>query len=165
MEIIKQKTIIYLIILASVLVTTLHLQANQPTGQRRMYAQQLVNQMVQQYPDVTNVELALTSDTGCATVAATDPADIGEKCDDDEYGPMQTGQPHVEELTREDPIYGITQALHDSSENLIGAVGMDFAPQPGQERAAVVKGALKILQDLEPRIPSKSRLFELASTP
>ncbi|MEJ2051290.1 MAG: PDC sensor domain-containing protein [Calditrichota bacterium] len=165
MEIIKHKTIIYLLSLTSLSITTFQLPAKQPTGQRKTHAQQLIDQMVARYPEVENVGMAVESGMGCATVAATDPKDIGTRCDEDEYSPMQTGEPNVEDPTKEDPIYDITQALHDSSGNLIGAVGMDLVPQPGQERDAVVAGALKILQDLEARIPSKSQLFEPASTP
>jgi len=78
---------------------------------------------------------------------------------------MQTGQPNVEERTTEDPIYDITQALHDVSGTLIGAVGMDLAPQPIQGRDTVVARGLENLQDLEARIPSKNRLYENPSTP
>jgi len=137
--------------------------ARQSAGLQKTYAQQLVDRTVARYPEVKNVELAVKSDTGCTTIAATDPKDIGEKCDDDEYGPMQTGQPNVEEPTTQDPIYDITQALHDASGTLIGAVGMDLAPQPGQDRPEMVARALKILRELESEIPSKNTLYQPAA--
>ena len=34
------------------------------------------------------MEIALLSERGCATIAATDPKDIGERCDADELGPI-----------------------------------------------------------------------------
>jgi hypothetical protein len=57
------------------------------------------------------------------------------------------------------PVYDITQALHDSAGRLIGAVGMDIAPQSGEGRAAVVAFAASVLHELERSIPSKARLL------
>jgi hypothetical protein len=129
------------------------------------YAQRLVNQMVAAHRDLAAMELALQAGEDCSTVAATDPKDIGEQCDDDELGPMRTGQPKVEAPTKEDPVYDITQALHDSAGSLIGAVGMDLRPAPGENRAAVVAQALALLHELEAMIPSKRKLMESASPP
>ncbi len=127
------------------------------------YAQQLVNQMVAAHAELAAMELALQLTEGCKTVAATAAEDIGEKCDDDELGPIRTGEPDVEEPTKDDPVYDITQALHDSAGNLIGAVGMDLKPAPGKDRAAMVAQARAILHELEARIPSKQKLLEPAS--
>jgi hypothetical protein len=124
------------------------------------YAQRLVNDFVKRHSEVSAVELAIMSDGGCATLAATDPKDVGEKCDDDEKGPIRTGQPDVESPSKADPVYDITQALHDSSGRLIGAVGMDIKPNAGPDRAAVVARAKVLLQELEAQIPSKEKLFE-----
>lgn len=125
------------------------------------YAQRLVNDFVKRHSsEVTAVELAIISDSGCKTLAATAPEDIGEKCDDDENGPIRTGQPDVEAPSKADPVYDITQALHDSTGRLIGAVGMDIKPSAGPDRAAVVARAKALLQELETQIPSKEKLFE-----
>ena len=96
----------------------------------------------------------------CKTIAATDPKDVGERCDDDEIGPMRTGEPDVGAPTRDDPVYDITQALHDATGRLIGAVGMDIKPMAGQDRAAALVVARRLLRELEARIPSMHRLFE-----
>lgn len=156
----QQRAIGYAVILIIISFTTSFVQAQQSVSHEKIYAQQLVDETVARYPAVKNVELAVDSDTGCATIAATDPKDIGEQCDADEIGPVRTGQPNVAEPTRDD----ITQALHDASGTLIGAVGMDLAPQPGQDRTAMVTRAREILQDLESRIPSKSKLYEPVSS-
>ncbi|HEV2425666.1 MAG TPA: PDC sensor domain-containing protein [Terriglobia bacterium] len=122
------------------------------------YAQQLVDRMVAQYPQVKSVELALLSSTGCATVAATAPEDIGEACDTDENTPMKTGRPYVEVPSKDDPVYDITQAIHDASGKLIGAVGMDIAPA-GRGRKAVVAQAEAVRKEMERLIPSKAKLL------
>jgi hypothetical protein len=85
---------------------------------------------------------------------------LSEKCDDDEKGPIRTGEPDVEAPSKADPVYDITQALHDSAGRLIGAVGMDIKPEAGPDRAAVVARAKALLQELEAQIPSKEKLYE-----
>lgn len=126
------------------------------------YAQQLVDRMMEEHPAVKSVELALLSNQGCATVAATAPEDIGEACDNDENTPMKTGKPFVEAPSKDDPVYDITQALHDASGKLIGAVGMDIAPA-GRNRKAVVVEAEAVRREMERLIPSKEKLHEPAS--
>ena len=137
-----------------------HPPQNPPT-----YAQQLVDQLVAAHKELKALELAVGPLEDCKTVAATDPKDVGEKCDDDELGPMRTGKADVEAPTKDDPVYDITQALHDSAGNLIGAVGMDLEPAPGQDRAAMVARAQALLRELEAQIPSKQKLLAPAPAP
>jgi hypothetical protein len=127
------------------------------------YGQRLVDRIVAAHPELAAMELAIVTDDGCKTIAATDRKDVGEQCDDDELGPIRTGDPDVEAPTKDDPVYDITQALHDTAGNLIGAVGMDIKPGPDQDRQAVVTRALALLHELEAQIPSKQRLLEPAS--
>jgi len=122
-------------------------------------AQQLVNRTVAAHPELAAVEVAVLTGGACRTVAATDPKDIGERCDKDEWGPIRTGTPDVEAPSAADPVYDITQALHDSAGRLIGAVGMDLKPMAGQDRAAVVARARAILREMEAAIPTKARLL------
>jgi hypothetical protein len=143
------------------LVTSIAPPVARAQKQGETYAQRLVNDFVRRHSsEVTAVELAILSDSGCATLAATDPKDVGEKCDDDEKGPIRTGQPDVEAPSKADPVYDITQALHDSGGRLIGAVGMDIKPEAGPDKAAVVARAKELLAELEAQIPSKEKLFE-----
>lgn len=127
-----------------------------------IYAQQLVDQMVARHPEVKSVELALLSTKGCATVAATAAEDIGEACDNDENTPMKTGRPFVEAPSKDDPVYDITQAIHDASGKLIGAVGMDIDPA-GRARKAVVAQAEAVRKEMETLIPSKEKLLAPAA--
>jgi hypothetical protein len=122
-------------------------------------AQRLVDRTVAAHPELAAVELALGSGRACRTVAATDPKDVGERCDADELGPMRNGTPDVEAPSASDPVYDITQALHDASGRLIGAVGMDLKPAPGEDRAAAVAKARAILHEMETAIPSGAHLL------
>ena len=136
-----------------------------PPQQPATYAQQLVDQLVAAHKELKALELAVGSLDDCKTIAATHKEDVGEKCDDDELGPMRTGKPDVEAPTKDDPVYDITQALHDSAGNLIGAVGMDLQPEPGRDRAAMVARARALLRELEAQIPSKQKLLAPATGP
>ena len=130
-----------------------------PGPQALTRAQQLVNRTVAAHPELAAVELAVVTGGVCKTVAATAPEDIGERCDADELGPMRTGEPDIEAPSASDPVYDITQALHDSAGRLIGAVGMDLKPVAGEDQAAVLAKARAILRELEAAIPSKTRLL------
>ena len=126
-----------------------------------IYAQRIVDRMVAQNPEVKSVELSVLSNKGCATLAATAAEDIGEACDSDENAPMKTGKPYVEAPTKNDPVYNITQALHDASGRLIGAVGMDIAPAHRSPQAVIAQ-AMTVLREMEQLIPSKEKLYEPA---
>jgi hypothetical protein len=133
--------------------------AAQRPGPPRIRAQQLVEQTVARHSDLHGLELALVSESGCSTVAATAPEDIGERCDADEQGPIRTGTPDIEAPSRADPVYDITQALHDTSGTVIGAVGMDLAPRSGDTQATVLAHARAILRELEATIGSRQELL------
>lgn len=122
------------------------------------FAQRLVEETRRRHPELAGVELAATSARGCAVIAATDRSLIGEPCGDDERQPMATGEPSVEEPSSSDPVYDITQALHDSAGRLVGTLALDITPAPGQKRDAVVAFARAVLKEVEAQIPSRSRL-------
>ena len=108
-------------------------------------AQALVDQFVRAHPELAALELAVTAGGRCKTVAATAAEEVGEKCDADELGPIRTGKPDVEGPTKADPVFDITQALHDATGHLIGAVGMDLKPAPGLTPSAAVTRARDLL--------------------
>jgi len=145
-------------VVTSTAASALSAQRLRSTGKN--YAQRLVDSLVLRNPDVRGVELAVASDGRCATLAGTDPHDFGAPCGEDEREPMRTGEPFVEEPPASDPVFDITQALHDSAGNLVGAVGIDIAPGPAQGRAAILVRARALLRELEAAIPSKTKLFE-----
>ena len=134
-----------------------------PKVARPTMAQQLVDQFIRAHAELVALELAVTINGRCKTIAATAVEDVGEKCDADELGPIQTGQPGVEPPTKEDPVYDITQPLHDAAGHLIGAVGMDIRPDAGPTRLAVITLAGELRRALEALIPSKAWLVEPAT--
>jgi DNA-binding IclR family transcriptional regulator len=73
---------------------------------------------------------------------------------------MKTGEPFVE---HEPDGFDVTAPLHDATGKLIGALGIDFKPQPGQTKADVLKLTAGLLKEVEQQIPSKAFLFQPVS--
>jgi len=132
-------------------------QRTQPTPTN---AQALVDGFVRTHAGLAALELAVTGERGCRTVAATAREDVGERCDEDELGPIRTGRPDIEEPTAADPVYDITQALHDADGRLIGAAGMDLRPDSASTRESMLAQAQELLRELERQIPSKAWLLQ-----
>jgi len=137
-------------------------------GRAKIFAQKLVETAVAKHPELSGVELSATPPGGhkCLTIASTETEDllpggrravIGEKCDEDEFAAMRTGRPFAE---KEEDGFDVTVPLHDATGKLIGAVGMGFKPEPGQQEPGVIERAIQITRELEKQIPSKAALFE-----
>jgi hypothetical protein len=131
--------------------------ADKKAPKPKIFAQKLVEEVLAKYSEVTGVEIAVRSPETCSTVAATDPKDVGEKCDKDELDPMRTGQPSVE---KERDGFDVTLPLHDAAGQVIGAVGMGFKLKSGQERSTVLEQARQIVQEMEAQIPASAKLLE-----
>ena len=129
---------------------------------KRTQAQKLVDSIAQRYSEITGLELSATpaGQKSCMTIAATQAKDLGEKCDKDEEIAMKTGEPFVE---HEPDGFDVTAPLHDASGKLIGALGIDFKPLPGQTKADVLKLTARLLKEVEQQIPSKTFLFQPVS--
>jgi hypothetical protein len=135
-------------------------QANPaPSGTKsRIFAQVLVESTVAKHPELAGLELATTPPDAqdCVTIAATDAAEMGDKCDKAELAVMKTGKPTVE---KEGDGYDVTLPLHVSGET-IGIIGMDF--KLDQKELGLVDRAKSIAKEVEGQIPAKSTLFEAA---
>jgi hypothetical protein len=123
----------------------------------RIFAQKLVEEMLPKHSEVTGLEIAAVTKAGCKTIAATDPKDLGEKCDKDELQALQTGEPFVD---HESDGFDVTLPLHDGSRKIIAVVGMDFKPVAGQTNESAVKQGQQIIAEMEFQVPSKDKLFE-----
>jgi hypothetical protein len=163
----KQRKAIYTSALPLVAVSTLLLavlisrgQAKPAAsrGKHRIFAEVLVESTVAKHAELAGLELATTPPEGhdCTTIAATDLADMGDKCDKGELAVMKTGKPTVE---KENDGYDVTLPLHVSGKT-IGIIGMDF--KLDQKESGLVDRANIIAKELEDAIPAKSKLFEAA---
>lgn len=123
----------------------------------KILAQQLVEQVLREHPELAGLELSARSSRGCSTIAASAPKEIGQKCDRDELEAMRTERPFVE---REGDGFDVTLPLRDTTGKIVGALGMDFPPRAGQRSPEVVEQAEKIARQLAPQIASGAKLFE-----
>jgi len=128
-----------------------------PASKPKIVAQKLVDEVASKHSEVTAVELSVQMPTGCSTLASSDPKDIGQKCDRDELGAMRTGKAIIE---KEKDGFDVTMSLHDIAGEIIGTLGIDIGPEPGQQESTVVERAKKIVQEVEVQIQSKEKLAE-----
>lgn len=131
--------------------------------QGKTFAQRLVDEAATKHPELTGLEMSATppGKQACVTIAATEAKELGEKCDNDEFTALKTNKPFVEkEKEGGKEVYDITMPLHDAAGKMIGTLGMDFKPEPGQQELDVVKRAKQIAGELEKQISSKAKLFE-----
>ena len=84
-------------------------------------------------------------------------------CDEDELTAIKTKRPFAEsEMENGNRVWDVTAPLHDASGKLIGTLGMDVKPTPGQTRESVPKLTAVVVQECKRQIPSKAVLFEPA---
>ncbi len=118
--------------------------------------------LVAKHAEIASMEVAATPlhETTCVTIAATEAKEVGAKCDDDEFAAMKTNKPFVEkENEGGKEVYDVTLPIHDASGKIMGTIGLDFKPTPGQEQSQVVAQATQIVREFEKRIPSHAKLF------
>jgi hypothetical protein len=129
---------------------------------KKTQAQYLVEMTAQKHSEVSGLELSAVpaGQESCVTIAATDPKDLGEKCDGDEATALNTLKPFVEHGPDG---FDVTAPLHDANGKLIGTLGIDFKPQAGQTKADILKRTAGLLREVEHHIPSKAFLFEPVS--
>lgn len=129
----------------------------------RILAQKVMEELASKHSELQGMEVAATppGKKTCVTIAATEAKEVGEKCDNDEFTAIQTNQPFVEkENEGGKEVFDVTMPLHDAAGKVVGTIGMDFKPEPGQERSKVVSRAEEIVREFEKQVPSKAKLFE-----
>ena len=128
-----------------------------PAQQGKILAQRLVEETLPKHPEITGLEMSAETDQGCKGIASTEPKDVGEKCDEDEWQPLRTNKPFVEHESDE---FDVTVPFHDANGNTVAVLGMDFKLAPGLTNDSVAKAAQRIAGEMEKRVFSKGNLFE-----
>lgn len=119
-------------------------------------AQALVDQTHAKHPEATEIGIAINGTKGCTTIAATDKSELGEKCEKEDSEPITSGKPYVE---KENGGFDVTLPLHDSSGKIVGSVGIEQKPRPGQTQDQAVALAQAIAKEMEVNISSKASLL------
>jgi hypothetical protein len=123
----------------------------------KIFAQRLIETELMKHPEVSSLEISVITKEGCRTIAASDPKDLKEKCDEDELQTLRTGKPYVE---KEGDGFDVTLAFHDASGKIMAAVGMDFKAEEGQTNEGVAAQGRQVVSEMEAQVPSKDKLFE-----
>jgi len=122
------------------------------------FVQKVVEQVKAAHPEIIGLELAATKPgEGCQTIAATERAEIGEKCDEDELTAMKTNRPYVEQEKTE---FDVTLPIHDRVGKVFATAGMDFKLEAKRSKETTIREALNIGAELERRLSSESDLFK-----
>jgi hypothetical protein len=128
-----------------------------PQNKGNYLAQKLVDDTHTKHPEAVEIGIATVGSGGCKTIASTDKKDIGEKCEKEDSEPIRTGKPYVE---TEGKNFDVTLPLHDSSGKIVGSVGLELTPKPGESQDAVVEQAQSIAKEMEAAIPTKASLTQ-----
>jgi hypothetical protein len=129
----------------------------------KIFAQKIVDNTLAAHPEIGGLELSTTppNKTDCVTIAASDPNEIGEKCDKEDVTAMKTNSPLVEKETENgQKIFAVTVPIHDPSGNVIGTAGIDFARESDADQTKITERAKQIGAELEAKIKSKAKMFE-----
>jgi hypothetical protein len=135
--------------------------AKSSASQGKLLAQKLVDELAAKHPELVRIGLHLTPPTGSENIiiASNVPARVGQKSDPEDLRAMQTGMPVV---LKEASNIDVTLPFHDTSQRVIGAIGLTLKPEGNEQESGAVKRAQKIAGELEKQVPFKAKLFEKA---
>jgi hypothetical protein len=126
----------------------------------KILAQKLVDELAARHPELVRIGLHVTPPHGAENVivASNVATKIGQKSDPEDLKAMETGKPVV---LKEGSNVDVTLPFHDASKRVIGAIGLTLKPTGDERESSVVKRAQSIARELETRVPSKTKLFEV----
>ena len=122
------------------------------------FAQKLVDELVARHPELIRVGLHVTPPKTSENliIASNVSEKIGQRSDPEDLQAMQSGKPVI---LKEGENFDVTLPLHDAAGEIIGAVGLTFKPQPGEQESDAIRRAKDAAQELEKQILSKAKLF------
>lgn len=125
----------------------------------KIYAQRLVDELAAKHPDLVRVGMHVMPPNRRENIliACTAAERIGQKSDPEDLKAMNTGQPVV---MKEGDNFDVTLPLHNSAGMIIGALGLTFKPQAGEQDAEAARRARAMAQEIEKHIATTNQLFE-----
>ncbi|HLJ39063.1 MAG TPA: hypothetical protein VKT54_11710 [Steroidobacteraceae bacterium] len=135
----------------------------EPDAPSHTYAQQLVDEFLERYPQIEILAIHATPpDSDYNIIAGSNIGRLGKKADNDDMRCVFTGKPNLE-LNSSGKRFESEMQLHDRAGTVIGAVGVVFAYRKGDDKEALHERAEKIKAELEKRIPDSAALFRPAA--
>jgi len=136
----------------------------EPGAPSNTYAQQLVDEFIDRYPDIEVLAIHVTPpDSDYNIIAGSNIGRLGKKADNDDMRCVFTGKPNLE-VNSTGKRFESELQLHDRAGNVIGAVGIVVAYKNGDDKRALHARAGKVAAELEKRIPDSASLFGPAKT-
>ncbi len=136
----------------------------EPGAPSNTYAQQLVDEFIDRYPDIEVLAIHVTPpDSDYNIIAGSNIGRLGKKADNDDMRCVFTGKPNLE-VNSTGKRFESELQLHDRAGNVIGAVGIVVAYKNGDDKRALHARAEKVAAELEKRIPDSASLFGPAKT-
>src|SRR5882762_6793772 len=131
----------------------------EPGAPSNTYAQQLVDEFIDRYPDIEVLAIHVTPpDSDYNIIAGSNIGRLGKKADNDDMRCVFTGKPNLE-VNSTGKRFESELQLHDRAGNVIGAVGIVVAYKNGDDKRALHARAEKVRAELEKRIPDSASLF------
>jgi hypothetical protein len=132
--------------------------AAEPPG--KIYAQELVDQVVAKHPEVAVIAMHVTPPkTSDNVIIASNIGRIGKKADEDDRRVIDTGKPNLS-VNKIGDRYEVELVMKDASHRPIGALGIVFSYAAGDDKSALQKKAESIRDDVARRISHVANLME-----
>lgn len=129
----------------------------------KIYAQALVDGAIARHPELTVMALHVTPPKSEKNVIiASNIGRIGKEGDAEDLAVVKTGKPHYV-VDRDHAKYEAELPLLDANRRIVGALGLVFPYQPGDDQAKLAKRAEEIRDDLARHISHVGNLMEAAS--
>jgi len=122
------------------------------------FAQKLVEEALAKHPEVILIAIHAQPPGHKNLIVASNFGRIGKIGDEDDLRCIRTGKSNLE-LNSTGKHFEDELILLDSSGKTIGALGVVFNYQPGDDKAALAKLAEQIRDEMKEQLPSESKLF------
>jgi hypothetical protein len=131
-----------------------------PEGQKKIFAQKLVDDTLAKHLDVIILALHVTPpDHPDNVIIASNIGRIGKKADEDDIRVIQTGQPNLE-VNKAGNHFEVELPLQDKAGKTIGAAGIVFNYKEGDNKAELQKKAEAVRDEMRRQTPTVAKLFE-----
>lgn len=134
----------------------------EPDAPRNTYAQKLVDEFLDRYPDIEILAIHATPpESDYNIIAGSNIGRLGKKADNDDMRCVFTGKPNLE-VNSTGKRFESEMQLHDRTGTVVGAVGVVYAYQKDADKEALHVRAEAVRKELEKRISDAASLFRPA---
>jgi hypothetical protein len=145
------------VFLATVAACALHAETRAPEN---IYAQKLVEQIVQKYPDLLVISMHVTPPNESENVViASNVGRIGKRADAEDLRVIRTGET-LAKVNKNGDRFEVELVLRDAAGKPIGALALVFPYKAGDDPSQFKKRAEKIRDELAGQIPGTAKLME-----